>query len=193
MPEPPGAAGSALQELLAPGPRTVRGRGVGDAGHLSGGHGAQTTHSFGRGHPADGSRRPLEWSQGAGDERLPGPLMNRSPLRHRGRLHHKLYLHLLKALGGLMEAAGLWLPARGAMSLSIFTLEERVPQTKAHSAATGTPPRSSMAQAPSPPGAKARSWVSQRSPEVTLIFTLSPGWGLAGLTPQSRASAWSRT
>lgn len=52
--------------------------------------------------------------------------MNRSPLRHRGPLHHELYLHLLKALGGLMEAAGLWLPARGATSLSIFTLEERV-------------------------------------------------------------------
>lgn len=40
-----------------------------------------------------------------------------------------------------------------------------------------------MAQAPSPPGAKTRPWVSQQSPEVTLVSTLSLGSGLARLTP----------
>lgn len=85
-----------------------------------GGSGAQTTHSFRRGHPADGNCWSLEWGQGAGDERLPGLLMNHSPRRHLGPLQHKLYLHPLKALGRFIEAAVLSLPApRGNVTVNI--------------------------------------------------------------------------
>lgn len=111
-----GAGGSAhwhlpfLLEVPTSIPR-VRSHGVGDAGHLPGGSRVQTTHSFSGGHPADGNCWSLEWSQRAGDERRPGLLMNHSPLGHLGPLQHKLYLHLLKALGRFIEAAVLPLPA----------------------------------------------------------------------------------
>lgn len=163
----------------------MRSGGVGDAGHLSGGSGVQTTHSFHGGHPADGNCWSLEGSQRARDERLPSLLMNHSPLRHLGPLQHKLYLHLLKALGRFIEAAVLSLPApRGNVTVNICLGEMRPAdegffcgQRDDSSLVTYSPCCWPMAQTLSPPGAKARPQVSQQSPEVTLISTLSLGWG----------------
>lgn len=154
-----------------------------------GGRGVQTTHSFRGGHPADGNCWSLEWSQRAGDERLPGLLMNHSPLRHLGPLRHKLYLHLLKALGRFIEAAVLWLPApRGNVTVNIclggtrpadqglFCGRRDSSSLVTHGPCCCWP----MAQALSPPGAKARPRVPQQSPGVTLVSMLSPGWGWPG-------------
>lgn len=82
-----------------------------------GGRGAQTTHALGRGQPADGSRRSLEWSQRAAHERFPGLVMNPAePPRPR------LGFHLSKPRAGLGAAAsGSPCPA---LSLARFALEE---------------------------------------------------------------------
>lgn len=117
---PDGTFCSSSRRPLRAQDRRVQSHRVGEAGHLSGGSRAQTTHSFRRGHPADGNCWSLEWSQRVGDERLPGLLMNHSPRRHLGPLQHKLYLHLLKALGWFIEAAVLSLPTpQGNVTVNI--------------------------------------------------------------------------
>lgn len=148
------------------------------------GSGAQTTHSFHKGHPADGNCWSLEQGQRARDERLPRPLMSRSPLSHPGPPPHELYLQPLMALDWFTGAAALALRSSGRCCLG-GTRPADEGSFDSHrdssSLVTSNPRCWPMAQALSPPRAETR--VVQQSPEVTLISTLSLGWEVARLTP----------